>query len=763
MMDIEDPIDICEKLRKRLCELPYAPVSLKAIEGYDETTIEQVITVAKQRAINEVEYDKVATRLRLQKIYLGNRKCSFSEFVKALRHRYTTKFLRFVEEHAADLDNEIYVTQLLDYDYLDIFGMETLLKGYLMRSSTPVSRSEEAEGATSMCELPCFLMMRCAIVCSMERLTDDVLQLTKHTYELLVKRRATFATPVMFNAGANKNANLASCYLVAMTPSEDSIDGVFSTLHKCALISAMSGGLGVSMHDVQARGSPINNGEGTSQGLLPVMRQFNEMARTVDQGGGKRRGSCAVYLEPWHADLCAFLDARITHGQFEQRTHDLFLALWVPDLFMQRVHDNKLWSFFCPKKCPGLANVWGDEFVKLYKKYEDERLFERQLPARDVFSRVLITQANTGQPYMMYKDSANRKSNHQHRGTIRSSNLCAEIIQYTASDETAVCNLGSLSLPAFVDEGGFDFKELWMTAHHFSQQLDSLIDATEYPTEAARKSNMLMRPIGLGVSGLWDVFAELDLVFGSPEAVELDRQIFACIYHACITASVELAASFGAYPKHLGSPADRNQLQPDMWDVETLHEQSFADGFSIDWRKLRHNLATTGLRNSLSIAIMPTASTAQIMGNTESIEPPTALIMVRRVISGDHVVTNKVLRRKLLKRGLWTPELVKRIIADHGSVQNIDELADHDKHVFRNAWEIQQKSIVDHAAARGPYVCQGMSMNIHLADASEGKLTALHFATWKAGLKTGSYYIRTSDPSRPVPVTVDRECLSCSA
>ena len=519
------------------------------------------------------------------------------------------------------------------------------------------------------------------------------------------------------------------------------------------------------MHDVRARGSPINDGEGSAQGLLPVMKQFNEMARTVEQGGGKRRGSCAVYLEPWHGDLYAFLDSRLTHGQFEMRTHDLFLALWVCDLFMERVRDDEIWSFFCPKQCPGLSSTWGEDFRKAYLKYEDDGKFIRQIPAREVFSRILVTQCNTGQPYIMFKDHANAKSNQQHRGTIRSSNLCAEIIQHTSSDEIAVCNLGSLSLPEFLDakREKFSFARLWQAAYTFAKNLDALIDVTEYPVEEARNSNMRMRPIGLGVSGLWDVFAYLNLVFGSAEALALDCYLQVHLPCGADSKRRPLRGEWSLYASYW-EPADRNKLQPDLWEVKTPPSELFADGFLIDWSALRLKIAQYGLRNSLSIALMPTASTAQILGNTESFEPPTALIMVRRVISGDHIVTNKVLRAKLEARNQWNEQLVKRIIAQHGSVQGIEELSDHEKAVFRNAWEIPQKSVVEHAAARGPYVCQGMSMNIHLTELTEAKLTALHFATWKSGLKTGSYYIRTRDPSLAVPVTVERPvCESCSA
>ena len=615
-------------------------------------------------------------------------------------------------------------------------------------------------------------------VCAIE---EEVVCAAESFAMRLFRREATFATPVMFNAACQKNANLASCFLVAMTKDLDSIDGIFSTLHRCALISSMSGGLGVSMHDIRAKGAPINNDQGTSQGLLPVMRQFNEMAKSVDQGGGKRRGSCAVYLEMHHPDLMTFLEARHTHGQMERRTHDLFLALWVSDLFMRRVEADETWSFFCPKRTPGLSDVWGEAYEKLYLTYESEERFTQQMPARDVFKAVMKTQANTGQPYFMYKDACNAKSNQQHRGTIRSSNLCAEIIQYTSTEEIAVCNLASVSLPKFVTcDGDYDFSGLWKCARHVASTMDALIDVTTYPVKEAQTSNNRMRPLGLGVSGLWDVFALMRLQWGSSEAIDLDRRIFATIYHAALTASTELAEQFGAYEYHLNSPADRNQLQPDLWgDTSAYGKEDISKDFHLDWDGLRKKIAEHGLRNSLSVALMPTASTAQIIGNTESIEAPTALIMVRRTISGDHIVFNKPLHALLENNGWLNEDTVNSIIAHRGSVQQLPELDDATKQVFRNAWEIPQKLVVMHARARSPYICQGQSLNIHMGEPTEQKLTNLHFATWKAGLKISNYYIRTQDPSTPVNFTIkgkaasdietickksdQGECLSCGA
>jgi len=681
----------------------------------------------------------------------------------------STAFFDAVRQHSETYD--AWVRALEDHDEsLDAFALMTLERSYLLRDFAGIV------------ERPVYMYMRVALALSLDQEVpvDKIYAL----FVTLATRRASFATPVLFNAGCAKNPNLSSCFLYALTSKEDNIDGIFSALHDCANISHMSGGLGISLHDIRCRGSPINGGTGTAQGVLPIMQLFNTMAKSVDQGGGKRRGSIAAYLEVHHPDLFEFLEARMTYGNSEARTHDLFLAVWVSDLFMQRVEADGLWSFFCPELCPGLSECWGEAYERLYRQYEDDGKASKQLPARQVFWKIIDVQLNASQPYLLFKDHCNRKSNQKNLGTIRSSNLCSEVVLYSDSTETAVCNLASVCLPKFArpgkhwEHGGYDFDNLWETTYRMACFLDLVVTQTHYPIEKARKSNLRHRPLGLGTQGLADCFCAFNLPWGSAQAKELDEALHACVYHAAITASSDLAVDHGAsYETFAGSPASQGLLQFDLWEKEPYDLAGLGIQKFRGWSDLRHR-AKQGLRNSVSIALMPTASTAHIAGNSECIEPYTAMLFTRNTLSGEFVVVNKFLREILRAKDAWTSEIIDSIIKQQGSIQHLDVLDAHEKNVFKTAWEIRQKDIVEHSASRGKYVCQSTSLNIHMANPSRAKLSALHFASWKLGNKTSSYYIRmqstasaiqfalqSGDADRKAVITSDshHECLMCSA
>jgi len=628
---------------------------------------------------------------------------------------------------------------------LTLFALSTLERAYLLKDSI------------GLVERPVYMYLRVAIV------TTSTLEESLDMFKILVNRKATFATPVMFNAGCAKNPSLASCFLYAMTPEKDSIDGIFSSLHDCAKISHMSGGIGISFHDIRARGSPINGGAGKANGIIPVMQLFNTMAKTVDQGGGRRRGSIAVYLETHHPDLIEFLEARQTYGNQELRTHDLFTAVWVSDLFMKRVEENGTWSFFCPELCPGLSNCYGDDYEKLYLEYEDLGLESKKMPAREVFYKIVDTQMNASLPYLLFKDSCNKKSNQKNIGTIRSSNLCAEVVQYSDETQTAVCNLASICLPTFIDtENNFNFAELHKVTYTMAFHLDSLIDKTHYPIESAQKSNKSHRPIGIGTQGLADCLCKMKLSWGTQKALDLDEKIHATIYHAALSASSDLAKKNGPYSSFVGSPASMGILQYDLWNSEPIDISPFS------WDSLKDKIKEFGLRNSLSVALMPTASTAQIAGNSESIEPYNAMIFTRGTLAGEYVVVNNELRKTLKSKDSWNEKVVNNIIANHGSIQYLPEsiLSKKEKSIFKTAWEIKQKDLLIHASRRGKYNCQSMSLNVFMKNPTRQKLTSLHFASWKLGLKTSTYYIRMTSPASAIQFSLDSEntaCESCSA
>jgi ribonucleoside-diphosphate reductase alpha chain len=570
------------------------------------------------------------------------------------------------------------------------------------------------------------------------------------TYNLMSEGWFTHATPTLFNSGTPK-PQMSSCFLLTMK--EDSIEGIYDTLKSCAQISQSAGGIGLSIHDVRAKGSYIKGTNGESNGIVPMLRVFNDTARYVDQGGGKRKGSFAIYIEPWHADVFDFLDLKKNHGKEEQRARDLFYALWIPDLFMKRVKENGDWTLMCPHECPGLSDTHSAEFEALYMKYESEGKGRKTIKAQDLWFKILESQIETGTPYMLYKDAANAKSNQQNLGTIKSSNLCTEIMEYTAPDEVAVCNLASLALPKYVkDDKTFDHQRLFDVTYQATLNLNKIIDGNFYPVEEARNSNMRHRPIGLGVQGLADTFITMGFPFESDEARALNREIFETIYYASMTASKDVAKVEGAYETFEGSPVSRGEFQFDMWDVTPTDRW--------EWDVLKEEVREHGVRNSLLLAPMPTASTAQILGNNECFEPYTSNVYTRRVLSGEFIVVNKHLLKDLVREGLWTKSMRSKIMTANGSVQNIDEVPQTLKDLYKTAWEISQKAIIEQAADRGAYICQSQSLNIFMENANFGKLTSMHFYGWEKGLKTGMYYLRTKAATDAIKFTVEKDVVS---
>jgi ribonucleoside-diphosphate reductase alpha chain len=560
------------------------------------------------------------------------------------------------------------------------------------------------------------------------------------------ERWFTHATPTLFNAGTPK-PQMSSCFLLTMK--DDSIDGIYDTLKQTAKISQSAGGIGLSIHNVRATGSYIGGTNGTSNGIIPMLRVFNDTARYVDQGGGKRKGAFAIYLEPWHADIEGFLDLRKNHGKEELRARDLFYALWISDLFMKRVEENGSWSLFCPHEAPGLGDTFGDEFEALYHRYEQEGRARKVIKAQDLWFAILEAQIETGTPYMLYKDAANKKSNQQNLGTIKSSNLCTEILEYTSADEVAVCNLASLALPRFVNEGKFDFEKLYEVTYQVTRNLNRIIDNNYYPVEEAKRSNLRHRPIGLGIQGLADVFILLRLPFESDLAKMLNKNIFETIYFAAMTASKDLAIEQGPYETFAGSPLSKGQFQFDLWNVEPSNRYN--------WEALRAEVVKHGVRNSLLVAPMPTASTSQILGNNECFEPYTSNIYVRRVLSGEFVIVNKHLLKDLVQLGLWNDTMKNKIIAANGSVQQINEIPADIKALYKTVWEIKQRTLIDMAADRGAFICQSQSLNLFVDAPTVAKLTSMHFYAWKQGLKTGMYYLRTQAAAQAVQFTVEKQ------
>lgn len=635
-----------------------------------------------------------------------------------------------VMRHKEELDSAIVYDRDFNYQY---FGFKTLERSYLLKINSKIV------------ERPQHMIMRVAV-----GIWGDKIDRVLETYNLMSNKLFTHASPTLFNAGTPQ-CQLSSCFLVDMK--EDSIDGIYDTLKTCAMISKMAGGIGLNVHRIRATGSYIAGTNGTSNGVTPMLRVFNNTARYVDQGGNKRPGAFAIYLEPWHADVFEFLDLRKNHGKEEVRARDLFLALWIPDLFMKRVEKNGEWTLMCPNECPGLADCYGDEFEALYEKYEKEGKGRKTMKAQKLWYAILEAQTETGNPFMLYKDAANRKSNQKNLGTIRSSNLCTEIIEYCAPDEVAVCNLASLALPSFVDynEGVYDFQRLHEVTQVVVRNLNRIIDVNHYPVQEARNSNMRHRPIGVGVQGLADAFLALRMPFESPEARELNKQIFETIYHAALTASVQLAKEEGPYSTFKGSPASEGILQFDMWNVKP------SDLW--DWGTLKEQVKEHGIRNSLLLAPMPTASTSQILGNNECFEPYTSNIYQRRVLAGEFQVVNPWLLKDLVDMGLWSDAMKNRIISENGSIQNIPNIPADIKALYKTVWEISQRQVIQMSADRGAFIDQSQSLNIHMKDPTMGKITSMHFAGWKLGLKTGMYYLRTQAAAAPIQFTVDQQAL----
>ncbi|MEL6607073.1 MAG: ribonucleoside-diphosphate reductase subunit alpha [Bacteroidota bacterium] len=718
-------------------------IAKKVISGiYDRVTTVELDNLAAEitasMTSNHPDYAILAARIAISNL----QKVTSQSFSNTMKRLYTyidpktgenaslisKEVYSVIKEHASLLDNTIDYTRDFGYDY---FGFKTLERSYLLKLDGKIV------------ERPQHMLMRVAV-----GIHQDDIDAAIETYHLMSEKWFTHATPTLFNAGTPK-PQLSSCFLLTMK--EDSIEGIYDTLKQCAQISQSAGGIGLSIHNIRATGSYIKGTNGVSNGIVPMLRNFDMTARYVDQGGGKRKGSFAIYLEPWHADISAFLDLRKNHGKEELRARDLFYALWIPNLFMQRVENNEEWSLFCPKEAPGLADCYGKEFERLYHKYEREGRARATIKAQDLWFEILEAQIETGTPYMLYKDAANRKSNQQNLGTIKSSNLCTEIIEYTAPDEVAVCNLASIALPKFINEKGlFDHKKLYEVTYIATKNLNKVIDINYYPVPEARNSNMRHRPIGLGVQGLADTFSQLRMPFDSPEARGLNTDIFETIYFAAMMASKDLAKQQGPYETFAGSPLSRGIFQFDMWGVEPQSGRW-------DWETLRKEVQTHGVRNSLLVAPMPTASTSQILGNNECFEPYTSNIYTRRVLSGEFIVVNKHLLKDLIKLGLWNDAMKNTLIAANGSIQHIEGIPANIKELYRTVWEIPQKAVLDMAADRGAFICQSQSLNIHIQDPNFGKLTSMHFYAWKKGLKTGMYYLRIKAATDAIKFTVQKQ------
>jgi ribonucleoside-diphosphate reductase alpha chain len=716
-------------------------VAMKVIEGiYAGVTTHELDNLAAEIAASltttHPDYALLASRIAVSNLHKSTNK-SFSKTMAALYNFVDPKtglhapliaddVHEIIQKNAQLLDSTIIYDRDFGYDY---FGFKTLERSYLLRLNGKVA------------ERPQHMLMRVAVGIHKEDIDAAIV-----TYNLMSERWFTHATPTLFNAGTPK-PQMSSCFLLTMK--DDSIDGIYDTLKQCAKISQSAGGIGLSIHNVRATGSYIRGTNGTSNGIVPMLRVFNDTARYVDQGGGKRKGSFAIYLEPWHADIFEFLDLRKNVGKEEIRARDLFTALWIPDLFMKRVKDNGEWSLMCPNECPGLSDTYGAAFEALYTKYESEGKARKTVKAQELWFAILDSQIETGNPYMLYKDACNEKSNQKNLGTIKSSNLCTEILEYTSPDEVAVCNLASLALPRYVEDGKFNHQRLFEVTYVATKNLNKIIDRNYYPVVEARNSNLRHRPIGLGVQGLADVFILLRMAFDSPEARQLNKDIFETIYYAALTASKDLAIELGTYETYKGSPISKGQLQFDMWGVTPSNRW--------EWDVLREEIAKYGVRNSLLVAPMPTASTSQILGNNECFEPYTSNIYSRRVLSGEFVIVNKHLLKDLVKLGIWNDRLKNQIIANNGSIQAINEIPENIKELYKTVWEIKQKSIIDMAADRGAYICQSQSLNLFIQDANFAKLTSMHFYAWEKGLKTGMYYLRTKAASDAIKFTVEKQ------
>ena len=719
-------------------------VAMRVIEGlYDGVTTSELDNLAAEvsatMTTSHPDYAKLAARISVSNLHKNTKK-TFSEVMTDL-HEYVNprtgkeaplladEVQKVIQENKELLDSTIIYNRDFNYDY---FGFKTLERSYLLKLNGQIA------------ERPQHMLMRVSIGIHIDDIDAAI-----ETYDLMSKKFFTHATPTLFNSGTPK-PQMSSCFLLTMK--DDSIDGIYDTLKQTAKISQSAGGIGLSIHNVRATGSYISGTNGTSNGIVPMLRVFNDTARYVDQGGGKRKGSFAMYVEPWHADIFDFLDLKKNHGKEEMRARDLFYAMWIPDLFMQRVEQDSTWTLMCPNECPGLFDIYGDEFEALYHKYEAEGKGRKTIKARELWEKILESQVETGTPYMLYKDAANRKSNQKNLGTIRSSNLCTEIMEYTSPDEVAVCNLASIALPMFIKGKEFDHKELYRITKRVIKNLNKVIDRNYYPVKEAENSNVRHRPVGLGVQGLADAFIKLRMPFTSDEAKALNQEIFETLYFASVTASMELAIEEGPYSTYEGSPISKGEFQYNMWGIK---DEDLSGRW--DWAKLRKQVMKNGVRNSLLMAPMPTASTSQILGNNEAFEPYTSNIYTRRVLSGEFIVVNKHLLEDLVERNLWTEDVKNAILRANGSVQNIDIIPDDLKELYKTVWELSMKDIIDMSRQRGYFIDQSQSLNLFMENANNSKLTSMHFYAWKSGLKTGMYYLRTKSAVDAIKFTLSKE------
>ena len=719
-------------------------VAMRVIEGlYDGVTTSELDNLASEIAATMTtthpDYAKLAARISVSNLHKNTKKL-FSETMKDL-YEYVNprtekkapllsdEVYKVIQDNAEKLDSSIIYNRDFGYDF---FGFKTLERSYLLKLNGVIA------------ERPQHMLMRVSIGIHIDDLDAAI-----ETYEMMSKRYFTHATPTLFNSGTPK-PQMSSCFLLTMK--DDSIDGIYDTLKQTAKISQSAGGIGLSIHNVRATGSYIAGTNGTSNGIVPMLRVFNDTARYVDQGGGKRKGSFAIYIEPWHADIFDFLDLKKNHGKEEMRARDLFFAMWVPDLFMKRVEQDSTWTLMCPNECPDLFNHHSDQFDELYLKYEEAGKGRKTIRARELWEKILESQIETGTPYMLYKDAANRKSNQKNLGTIRSSNLCTEIIEYTAPDEVAVCNLASIALPMFVTNGAFDHDELFRVTKQVTVNLNRVIDRNYYPVPEAENSNMRHRPVGLGVQGLADAFIQLRLPFTSDKAKQLNQEIFETLYFAAVTASMEEAEKDGPYKSYKGSPMSKGEFQHNMWGIK---DEELSGRW--DWASLRKKVKKHGVRNSLLVAPMPTASTSPILGNNECFEPYTSNIYTRRVLSGEFIVVNKHLLEDLVDLGLWTEDMKQELMRANGSIQNIKGIPEDIKELYKTVWEMSMKDIIDMSRQRGYFIDQSQSLNLFMEGATMAKLTSMHFYAWKSGLKTGMYYLRTKSAVDAIKFTLDRE------
>ncbi|MBW4359452.1 ribonucleoside-diphosphate reductase subunit alpha [Flavobacterium taihuense] len=741
-----------DKITERIKKLCYGlnelvdpvKVAMRVIEGlYDGVSTSELDNLAAETAasmtIAHPDYAQLAARIAISNLH-SNTKKSFSETMNEMFHYINPRtnqespllaeeVHKVIMENAEFLDSHIIYNRDFNYDY---FGFKTLERSYLLKINGKIV------------ERPQHMLMRVAVGIHL-----DDLKSVMETYDLMSKKYFTHATPTLFNAGTPK-PQMSSCFLLAMQ--DDSIDGIYDTLKQTAKISQSAGGVGLSIHNVRATGSYIRGTNGTSNGIVPMLRVFNDTARYVDQGGGKRKGSFAIYIETWHADIFDFLDLKKNTGKEEMRARDLFFAMWTSDLFMKRVQEDATWTLMCPNECPGLYDVYGEEFEALYTDYEFRGKGRKTIKARELWEKILESQIETGTPYMLYKDAANRKSNQKNLGTIRSSNLCTEIMEFTSSDEVAVCNLASISLPMFVENGKFNHQLLYDVTKRVTRNLNRVIDRNYYPVKEAENSNMRHRPIGLGVQGLADAFIMLRLPFTSDEAKVLNQEIFETLYFAACTASMEMAIEEGPYSTFKGSPMSNGEFQHNLWGMK---DEELSGRW--DWAALRKEVVKNGVRNSLLVAPMPTASTSQILGNNEAFEPYTSNIYTRRVLSGEFIVVNKHLLHDLVKLGLWNDNLKQEIMRHNGSVQNIDIIPQDLKELYKTVWEMSMKDIIDMSRQRGYFVDQSQSLNLFMQDANYSKLTSMHFYAWQSGLKTGMYYLRTKAAVDAIKFTLNND------